>query len=185
MYFGKFSKKISEQVFGSEIKSQIQLHGHLVEETVDGAILIDRELTCFLSLDEVRQSIKYGKIKEDIEEEIHKELYENISHTKIADIIHNHHDVKVTDTLIESYVELASSKIFTLDPVVSTIREYNTVDRLIESKLDFKLDDGTAIVISEDTYNRINNIFADHADVVAYMRQSAENFLSVVDQLED
>lgn len=185
MHFSQFQNQLNHTIAESDVINQTQCYGQLIQETSDGAILVDRKLTCFLSLEEARQSIKYNKIKEDIEEEIHKELYENISDTKIAELIHEYHNVKVTDKLIESYVHLASSKIFTSDPVVKDIRNFNITDRLIESKIDFVLDDGTQIAIDEETYNRINNIFAEHTDVIQYMRQSTDNFLSVIDQLGD
>lgn len=185
MYFNQFQKQLSKSLSESEIVRQTQYFGKLIQEAEDGSILVDRVLTCFLSLEEAKQSIKYTKIKEDIEHHIHSELYENISDTKIAEIIHEHHDVKVTDKLVESYIELASSKTFTLDPVVYDIRNYNTSDRIIESKLDFKLDDGSHVMIDDNTYNRINKVFAEHVEVIHHMRQSADNFLSVVNMLEE
>lgn len=185
MHFSQFQSQLNKTLIESDIVTQTQCYGHLIQEDQSGAIFVDRKLTCFLSLEEAKQSIKYAKLKEDIEEEIHRELYENISDTKIADLIHEHYQVKVTDKMIESYVDLASSKIFTVDPVVTGIRNHNTSDRLIESKIDFVLDDGTIIMMEQETFNRINNTFAEHADVIQYMRQSQDHFLAVVDQLQD
>lgn len=179
MYFNQFKSKLN----GSEIKSHMYSYGHLIEQTED-SILIDGVQTEFESLEEARNYIKQEQISSELEEEIAKELYEELSNNKIAGVIKEHHDIKITDTIIESYKDLASSKVFTLDPVVEEIRSMNKLDKLIEGKLDFQLDDGSIIAINETTYHQINNILSEHNDVIAYMRESKENFISVVEQLE-
>ena len=179
MYFNQFKSKLN----GSGIKSHLYSYGHLIEQSED-AILIDGISTDFTTLEEARQYIKQTNLAEHLEEEIAKELYSEISETKIAGIIKEHHDIKVTDTIIESYISLASSKIFTLDPVVENIRVLNKFDKLIEGKLDFELDDGSIVAINESTFNEINNILNEHNDVIEYMRKSKENFINVVEQLE-
>ena len=63
-----------------------------------------------------KQFLSTLKIKEQekqnasLVEEVTKEIYEEIPNAKVAEIIKEYHEVKVTDTLIESYLELASSK---------------------------------------------------------------------------
>lgn len=186
MYFNEFQKQMSKAVTGHEIVSQAFVCGRLVQETVDNMILVDRKESNFLSLEEARDFIKHQKMRDELQLQIQQEQYTTISDSKIADIIKEYHsNVKVTDTLIESYVELASSKLFTTDPVALDIRNLNKFDRLIESHVDFKLNDGTTIVISEDVQLHINNTFAEHLDVIEHMRESKENFLSVLNQLED
>lgn len=179
MYFNQFKSKLN----GHEIKSHMYSYGHLIEQTED-SILIDGVSTEFTSLEEARQYIKQNNISEQLEEEISKELYEEINETKIASIIKEHHDIKVTDTIIESYIDLASSKVFTLDPVVEDIRTLNKFDKLIEGKLDFQLNDGSLVAINENTLEQINNILGDHSDVIEFMRESKENFINVIEQLE-
>lgn len=179
MYFNQFKSKLN----GSEIQSHLYSYGHLIEQTED-AILIDGISTEHTTLEEARQYIKQTNIAEHLEEEIAKELYSEISETKIAGIIKEHHGIKVTDTIIESYIDLASSKVFTLDPVVEEIRVLNKFDKLIEGKIDFHLNDGSIIAINEDTFEQINNILNDHPDVIEYMRESKKNFITVVEQLE-
>lgn len=182
MYFKQFSRKLSEQ--GShEIVSQVRSFGHLLEKTVDGTILIDKEVTDLNSLEEARQYIINKKYNEELEQQAKSDLYEELSDITVAMIIQEQHDVKVTDTLIESYKELASSKLFTLDPVVTEIRKLNKLDKLVEGKLDYKLNDETVIAISEDTQQKLNSLFGEHQDVVEYMRESKENFLEVIRNL--
>ena len=94
--------------------------GKKIQES-NGVIYINREATEFSSIEEARTYIKNKASSEQLEEQITKELNEDLSTVQIAKIIKEHHDVKVTDTLIESYIELASSKLFTVDPVVQVI----------------------------------------------------------------
>lgn len=120
-----------------------------------------------------------------LEEQATKELYEELSDKTIANIIREHHDIKVTDTLVESYKELASSTMFSVDPVVHSIRSLNKLDRLLEGKLHYVLQDETIVAIDERTQERLNNILQNHADVVEYMRESKEHFMHVLKKLEE
>ena len=118
-----------------------------------------------------------------LEEELTKELYEDIPTTKIATLIKENHNVKVTDKLIESYIELASSKLFTADPVVQGIRTMNSFDNLVEGKIDYVLNDGCIVAIDEDTNSAINNLLVNKSDIVHYMRESKENFMHIVKEI--
>lgn len=179
MYFNQFKSKLN----GHNIQSSLYVYGHLIEQTED-SILIDGVVSEFNSLEEARQYVKQNNITAKLEEEITKELYEEIDNNKIASIIKEHHDIKVTDTIIESYVSLASSKEFTLDPVVEDLRELNKLDKLIEGKKDFVLNDGSIVAIDESTYEEINNKLNEHLDIIEYMRESKQNFINVIEQLE-
>lgn len=185
MNYTKFQSSVFKAVAGSDVNSQVSCYGKNLTETVDGRIFVDRVETCYLSLEEAVEQIKQQKLQQDVQRDIQEELYEDMSYNTIAQIIKEHYNVKVTDTLIESYIELASSKIFTVDPVAQDIRKYNKLDRLIEDRHDYKLDDGSIIVITEDAQQRINKVFGGHSDVVEYMRESKENFLTVLDQLQE
>ena len=183
MYFRQFSKKLSEQTGQDEIKSQIRSYGHLIEETAEGLILVDKQESSFTDLEEARQYIVRQEQAKRIEEEVKTDLYEELSDNTIAKIIQEHHDVKVTDTLIESYIEFASSKLFTIDPVVTEIRKLNKLDKLVEGKIDYVLNDESIIAISESTQHKLNSLFGGHQDIVEYMRESKENFLEVIRNL--
>jgi len=58
------------------------------------------------------------------------------------------------------------------------------LDNIIEGKLDFILGDGSIIAIDESTFNKINNILCNHSDIIDYMRESKQNFIYVIEQLE-
>jgi len=116
-------------------------------------------------------------------EEVTKEIYEEIPNNKIAEIIKEYHDVKVTDTLIETYIELASSNIFSVDPVICELRKYNKLDRLIEGKLNYTLNDGSVIAIDESTQDYLNKLLNNQNEIVEYMKESKANFLHVLKRI--
>ncbi len=118
-------------------------------------------------------------------EEVAKEIYEEIPNTKVAEIIKEYHDVKVTDTLIETYLEVASSNTFSVDPVICELRKYNKLDRLIEGKLNYTLNDGSVIAINEATQDYLNKLLSNQTEIIEYMRESKENFLYVLSKLEE
>jgi predicted house-cleaning noncanonical NTP pyrophosphatase (MazG superfamily) len=115
-------------------------------------------------------------------------LLENIDTTipeeKVAQYIRQYHDIdKITDTLIESYIELASSNVFTVDPVVTAIKESKSSE--FAGKLQFKLDDGSVVAIDESTQESLNILLENHNDVVEFMRQSKNNFMRIIKELEE
>lgn len=135
-------------------------------------------------LDSLKLRNEANKIS-SVMEEVVKEAYEEIPATKVAEIIKEHHDVKVTDTLIESYVELASSNIFSVDPVICELRKYNKLDRLIEGKLNYTLNDGNVIAINEATQDYLNKLLQNQTEIIEYMRESKNNFMYVLSKIEE
>jgi hypothetical protein len=179
MKFQQFTKQLKETLCGTQIQEESVCHGHSIILATDGKVFVDNKETELTSIEEAKQYINQILL----EEELSQELYEEIPQIKIAELINEYHDTKVTDTLIEEYIELASSKQFIADPVIQEIRKINSVDNLIEGKIDYKLNDGSIVAIDESTNIRINNILAQHSDVADYMRESKENFLNVIREL--
>jgi hypothetical protein len=168
-----------------DVVESIRSHLHLIEKTSEDKIFVNGELTDFISLEEARQHIKSEYNSRKLEEQVSKELYEEISETTVAALIREHHDVKVTDTLIEKYINLASSHTFTVDPVIQEIRSMNKLDRLVEGKLHYVLDDHSIVAIDEATQSKLNSILREQNEVIEYMRTSKENFLNALDQIKD
>ena len=177
MYFKQFTKKLKESICGIEIQEESLCHGYTIILSNEGKVFVDNKETELSSIEEARQYINQIVL----EQELTQELYEDIPQIKIAELIKEHHNVKVTDTLIESYIELASSKLFSVDPVVQGIRDMNVADNLIEGKIDYKLEDGSIVAIDEHTNKLINNILTN--DIVQYMRESKSNFMHVIKEL--
>ena len=179
MNFKQFNLKIKETLCGAQIQSESVFHRRSIIESVDGHIFLDYKHTQFDSIEEAKEFV----LSTVLEEEISHDIYEDIPNVKIANIIHEHHDIKVTDTLIESYLDLASSKTFTTDPAVLDIRSLNSLDSLLNNKVDFVLNDGSTVAISESTHQRLSNLIDDKYQIVDYMRESKENFVRVVKAL--
>lgn len=179
MNFQQFTKQLKQDICGVQIQEESDCHGYNIILSEDGKVFVDFKETELTSIEEAREYINQVVL----EEELSQELYEEIPDIRIANIIKEHHNVKVTDTLIESYKELASSKLFSSDPVIQEIRKLNSVDNLVEGKIDYKLDDGSIVAIDEQTNQEINNLLAEHSDIVEYMRQSKDNFMNVIREL--
>lgn len=175
-------KHYTKIIKGSNADECIRSFGHLIE-IKDNKILVDGVETQYESLEEARNNIKVNHITNKLKEQATKELYEEMSDTLVASIIKEYHKVKITDTLVESYIELASSTIFSIDPVVHRIRSLNKLDRLVENKLHYVLKDNSTVAIDIRTQEQLNNLLQNHKDVVEYMRESKENFMYVLEKI--
>lgn len=178
MYYNQFLKSISKD----GVQESVRSYNNLIEK-VKECILINGEETEFNTIEEARAYIKNKHYSETLQQELSKELYENIPDIHVANIIKEHHNVKVTDTLIESYVNLASSKIFTVDPVVQEIRSLNKLDHLIDGKIHYELTDGSIVAINESTQETLNSVLANQQEIIEYMRESRENFLDILEEI--
>jgi hypothetical protein len=100
---------------------------------------------------------------------------------KVANIVRKYHDIqKITDTLVESYLELASSNIFSVDPVITEMKQNTSY---FTGKLEYRLDDGSIVAIDEDTQHLLNDLLSDKYQIVEYMRESKNNFMHVLKEL--
>lgn len=181
MYYGQFLKTIK----GADVVESVSSFGHTIELKTNGGVSIDNEPTEFKTLEEARKYIKNKTISEKLEAQISNESYDEISENQIAKIIKEYHNVKVTDTLIESYIDLASSKLFTVDPVVYEIRKLNKLDVVVEGKVHYDLADGNTVAVSKLTQETLNNLLQNQTDVVEHMRESKENFMRVIEQIKE
>ena len=180
MYYNSFIKSIKPNITES-VRSYLQI----IEKTVDGNVLINGIETEFDSIEEARQYIKQDYISNQLAGNVTTETYEELSEDKVAHIIKEHYDIKVTDTLIESYIKLASSRIFSIDPVVLEIRSLNKLDILIEGKLHYVLDDESIVAIDERTQQRLNILLQNQTEIIEYMKESKEHFFHVLKKLEE
>jgi hypothetical protein len=169
----------------SNIVESVRSYLQLIELTEEGKILINGLNTEFKTIEEARKHIKQEYISHKLEEQVSKESYEELSDDKVASIIKEYHDIKVTDTLIETYIQLASSNMFSVDSVVLEIRKLNKLDRLIENKLHYVLNDESIVAINPQTQDRLNNLFGDQKEIVEYMKESKDNFFYVVNKIKE
>lgn len=179
MYFNEFTKRLKESICGTQIQEESTCCGHKIILSEDGRIFVDFKETQLTSIEEAISFINQIKF----EEEIARELYEDIPDVKIANLIKEHHDIKVTNKLIESYINLASSKVFSIDPVVTGIRSFNSVDNIDNNLIDYILGDGSTVAISESTQIALNYLLENKYELVEYMRESKDNFKHVLREL--
>ena len=140
--------------------------------SIDGE-LIDGEVK---DLEEARGHAKRYISASTILEDIN-----TIPEEKIANLINKYHTtVKVTDTIIESYLELASSNLFTIDPVLIEIKQKNSS---FVGKIEHMLNDGNSVVINEETQNLLNTLLEDKYQIVEYMRESKQNFMRIIKEV--
>jgi len=178
-YFGSFRKQVLEQ---SGLAASFLLYGHDVSITEDlniyiNGIHIESNVS---TLEEARQyakqTIKNIDLLENIDTTIPKE--------KVASYIREYHDIeKITDKLIDSYIELASSNVFTIDPVVTAIKESRTSE--FKGKLQYTLNDNSIVAIDESTQEYLNSLLQDKNEIVEYMRESKSNFMKIIKGLGD
>ena len=181
MKYSEFTKSFKRP----DVVESIRSYRQLIERLDNGKVLVNGIETDFDTIEEARQYIKQDYIAQQLEEQASKELYEELSEKTIANIINEHHNIKVTDTLIESYKELASSNMFSVDPVVHQIRSLNKLDRLVENKLNYNLKDGSIIAIDERTQNNLNKLLHGQNEIIEYMRESKDNFMYVIKKIEE
>ena len=181
MLYSEFYKSIKKP----NVVESVRSYQHIIEKFEDGSVLIDNKPSEFKSLEEARSYIKNKQYSKNLEQKISKQIYEELSENRIANIIREHHKIKVTDTLIESYIDLASSKIFTVDPVVQEIRKLNKLDVVVENKIHYELSDGSIVAINETTLSVLNNLLQNQKEIIEYMRESKDNFLHVLTKIEE
>ena len=181
MLYTDFTKQFKR----SGVTESIRSYGHLIQKLEDGKVLINSKDTEFDTIEEARQYIKQEYTTKKLEEQATKELYEELSDKTIANIINEYHNIKVTDTLVESYKELASSHMFSVDPVVQKIRSLNKLDHLVDGKYHYVLNDESIVAIDESTQEHLNKLLQNQKEVIDHMRESKEHFMYVVSKLEE
>ena len=165
------------------VQESARSYNNLIEKTDEGYILVNGEESQFSTIEEARSYIKAKQYSESLHHELSNNLYDDIPDIRVASIIKEYHNVKVTDTLIESYINLASSKIFTVDPVVHEIRSLNKLDQIVEGKIHYELSDGNVVAINQSTQETLNTLLVNKQDIIEYMRESKENFLQILEEI--
>ena len=181
MFYSEFTQKLNE---AKGVKRTLRFYNHLIESDEYGLIYVDGDETLFETLEEARESILQDINAKRLAQEVTKDTYEELTENTIVKVIRKYSDDKITDTLIENYVSLASSNVFTIDPIVCELRKINKIDRLIAGKTHFVLNNGEKVALESATIEHINSLLVGQDEIINYMKESAENFLHVVSLLE-
>lgn len=169
----KLKQKLSES---NGILDSYVYQGKRVVINKDMSISINEQLhdVEVKNLEEAKQYVKThidtSIILEDVDAGIPEE--------KILNLVSKYHSsVKITDTIIESYLELASSNLFSIDPVLVEIKQRGSS---LPGKIEHKLNDGSTVAIDENTQRLLSTLLEDKYQIVEYMRESKENFMRII-----
>jgi len=173
--FSQLRKQINEAI---GITDTFICYGKKVSITEKNEVSIDGEELgiTFDSLDEAREYAK-DYIKNTLEVDKIEETL--IPEQYIASLISKHHNInRITDTLIDTYKELASSNSFSADPVIFEMKLSNV--SVSHNKIEWKLDDGAVVAINASTQEHLNTLLKNKPEVVSHMRESKDNFINIV-----
>ena len=53
----------------------------------------------------------------------------------------------------------------------------------VPGKIEHNLDDGSVVAIDEDTQTKLNTLLEDKYQIVEYMRESKENFMRIIKEV--
>lgn len=175
----------------SKLKSKIYESSGILDSFIyqEESVVISKDLKIIINNEEIDYDLKnleearsYARSYID-----NKKILENIDKSipeeKIANLVKKYHNIdRITDTLVESYKELASSNLFSIDPVITEMKQRTS---LFAGKLEYKLSDGSTVAISETTQHKLNRLLDNKYEIVDYMRESKTNFMHVIRQLEE
>lgn len=172
--FSQLKKKLNESV---GIIDAFICYGKKVCIFEDKITIDGEELNMtFGSLDEAREYVS-DYIQDSIEVVNIEETL--IPEEYIASLISKHHQInRITDTLIETYKELASSNSFSADPVIFEMKQSGVA--VAHNKLEWTLEDGAVVAVDASTQEHLNKLLKDKPEVVQHMRESKDNFLNIV-----
>jgi hypothetical protein len=173
----------------AKLKSKLSESSGVLDSFIyqDKRVVISKDLSITVNEEKIDSDInnleearEYAKsyitnsiILEDIDTVIPEE--------KIVNLVNKYHNIeKITDTIVESYLELASSNLFTIDPVLVEIKQRSTS---IPGKIEHRLNDGNVVAVSEETQNLLNTLLEDKYQVVEYMRESKQNFMRIIKEV--
>ena len=184
MDFKEFRKKIYSSVLKRDVVAVEVYVGHTIAESASG-VFVDNKPTSFGSIDEAKKSLQLQRRQDRLFKEMWVGQYAKAGTHWVAGIIKkHHHDARLTDSLIEKYTNIAAAKEFTPDPAVVEMRVSGDVGQPFCGKVDFTLEDGSKVMVSEELLNTINNVLGRSEAVIDYMKSSQHNFMYVVKQLE-
>ena len=174
----------------SKLKSNITEATGILDSFIyqDEHVVIFKDLSIYVNEELVQSNVKTleeasSYIKKYIDNSKLLEKVDTlIPEEKIANLVRKYHSIeKITDTLVESYIELVSSNIFSIDPVITEIKQSTTSN--FAGKLEYKLNDGNIVAIDEDTQRLLNKLLEDKYQIIEYMRESKENFMRIIKEV--
>lgn len=182
--YNKFISKLSNTIVKESISFSKYYYGYTIDATNSNKIYINKELTSYTNINEAISYIDSKKYA-NVYSEINKDNYNYIQKNLLSDIIHKYNNnIKITENLLESYINKVKNKEFTSNKILSEIRKINKLGSKFNKKIDYILEDGSQVIIDMDTQDHINKLFENHSDVIEYMSENKKNFLKVINQIK-
>lgn len=172
MNYLQFQQKLNTTLFDIDLKNQYQIGEHIIKETED-KFLVD--LQEFETNNEVLEYIKNKQFSNTL-----LETTEHFTNTTLHSLLKEHYPQnKITNTTINTLRNLIENKTFAFNPILESIRNHP----VFSDKIYFILEDQSKVCINKHTYQKLNEIFKDQLDIESYMKESKDNFISVIKQL--
>lgn len=168
--------KLSDLMDKYALKESRVFHGH-VASIKNGNLFIDGMDTGgnYNTIDEACQYIK--DYISDLE--LKKTITEEYNVREVAAIIKKHEpDTRITNSLIESYVDQAQRKSFNVIPAVQELSEK-------DNKFKYILEDGSVVAIDIETQNTLNILLAEETEIVDHMKKNKDNFIDAVRKITE
>lgn len=174
----------------SKLKAKLHQEQHIIDRFVLGEsrVVITKDLQIIINqthigdADDLEEARAYAH-KYIANTKIVESISSMIPEERVVALIKKHHNInKITTNLVESYVELVSSNMFSIDPVVTEIKQ-NSVE--VPGKFQYVLEDNSIVAISEHTQKRLSTLLEDKYQIVEYMRKSKDNFMHVIKELKE
>lgn len=168
---------LNEIKLNSSIDSSFNYKGYRVQIEKDFSVRIDNE-----QLDESfsssEEAISYTHSYIDNIENI-ANTRNSIPDEKLITIIQKHHNIqKITDTLLENYKQLASSEKYTIDSVITELKQKE--NSTLYNKLEYVLEDNTRIALTAETQELISEQLKNKQDICNFMVRNKTNFMNIV-----
>ena len=119
-----------------------------------------------------------GTSSEEREQDLVDSIDVSLPEERIAECISRHSDTEITDKLVEEYMNKASETDFNIDPILTEIKS-GSINEL-RNKLDYVLEDGTKIAISEENQILLNSLLKGKDEIVSHMSENKQNFMEVL-----
>lgn len=168
MKYSQFVKRQQDLLYECPISKEARIEGNHVAILENGNVFMNRQQTGFSSLDEAIRFIK----TETYKEKAWVEAFNKLPANTLASIIREHNKDKITNSLIESYLDVAFNKTFTVDPIVIKIRELVELNA-IDGKIDFVLEDGSTVAIGKPLLEKLS---LENDKYIDNMRKSINAF---------
>ena len=176
MNYNNFQHQLSETLFDVDIKNQFQIGQYLIKEYHNGSFGAENKE--FNSFQEAYNYIAH------LNETKYYWDYDNpepITDHTVANTIKEFHNKKITNTVISEVQNTLRNKLFSLDPVIESLRKNN----LFENKVDFILRDGSRVFLNKSTLHEMIKVFGEHTDITEYLNESASNLVNTVKLMEN